>query len=181
MQKEENGEKTDILKLFIVLMTLAAVGFGVGAAYLYHSKSKYAETYEKEKKALEYIIKVAKSPENKGYWGFQPKGSGATTGAELPTYLINKAKMHGIPFKDYRTDTDPHPSKGYSETKVNVKLTEVTVEQVVRYLYNVKQGKKDIALSTLRLSNFDYEQPVPTCNATLDAIVYEDLKSAKKR
>ena len=181
MEKVENGEKTDILKLFIVLMVLSAVGFGVGAAYLYHHQSTWFALYETEKKAMDYIIKVAESPANKPYLGFERKGAGRTAGADLADYLLKKARTHGVPFEDYRTDTDERKSKGYSETKVNLKLADVTMEQIIRYLFNVQQGKNDIYINTLKLSSFDYEQPIPTCNATIDIVVFEKLSPGRKK
>jgi hypothetical protein len=181
MQKEENGAKTDVVKLFIVLMAISTVGFAVGAIYLRHAQSTYASLVDTEKKCLTAIKRIVENTENNEYWGFESKGASRTTGADLAPYLIKKASTHGIPLEDYRIDDEPHAIRGYKETKANLKLADVTLEQVVRYLYNIQQGKNDIFISSLRLSNFDYEQPIPICKATVDAVVFEEMKTPSKK
>ena len=180
MKKTENGEKTDVAKLFIVLMAISAVGFCVGAAYLYRNQSTCAGLVETETRSMNYIKKLAESDENKPYWGFESRGAGRTTGADLPSYLLRKANTHGVPIDKRSTKNDKHESKGYAQTKVNLRLSDVTLEQVVRYLYNVQQGKNDVFTTSLKLTNFDYNQPVPTCSATLDFTVFEELETKPK-
>jgi hypothetical protein len=178
MEQEENGAKTDVVKLFIVLMAISAIGFGVGAAYLYRAQAACFSLVENEKKALKYIQKFVESPENQPYWGFESKQARHTTGADLEDYLLRKSRTRGIPLDDLHSDEDTH--KEYKETKANVKLADVSLDKVVRYVFYVQQGRNDIAVTSLKMSGFDYEQPQPTCSATVDVVVYEEIKTKPK-
>lgn len=177
MQNDDNGEKTDIVKLFIILIAISSIGFGVGAAYLYHHQSAYAELVETEKKAMTYMKKLAESPENKVYWGFERKGAGRMTGDDLASYLLRKATTQGVAIDTQNSDRDEH--REYVQMRVTQKLSDADLEKIVRYLYNVQQGKNDIAITSIKLANFDYEQPVPTCKATLIFTVYDEAKPEK--
>ncbi len=177
MEKSSRSEKTDLVKLFIVLMGLSALGFGIGAAYLYHSQKQYEGMLQTENRALEYMKKVTESPENKPFWGFEPSAANKTTGIELADYIRRKAKSHGI--KPKNSSTSPKDRHDYLETKTNLKLDSVTMEQVVRYLYNVQHGRSDVFITHLKLSRFDYDQPIPTCNAAVDFVVFEESKKRR--
>jgi hypothetical protein len=181
MDKQENGEKTDIVRLFVVLIALSAVGFGVGAAYLYSTQIATSNQFEKEAKAISMLKKIAEATENKLFWGAQPKGASRTTGADLNDYIGQKAKNNGIPMDGRNTKQKLVPSKGYKETKVTLRTQEVTLEQITRYLYNVQQGRNDVYIASLKLSSFDYEMPIPTCKATIEFLVFEEMKPASKK
>ena len=174
--KEENGEKTDIVRLFVVLVALAAVGFGVGAGYLYRTQTATAAQFDKEAAAMTSLKRTVEFKDNKPYWGTEPKGVSVTTGAELDPYLREKAKNNGIPIEKRNTRQKPFASKGYKETQVTLRTQEVTLEQITRYLYNVQQGRNDIFIASIRLSSFDYEMPIPTCKAIIEFLVFEEMK-----
>jgi hypothetical protein len=176
MENKENGEKTDIVKLFIILMTLSAIGFGVGAAYLYHAQSACAALVEREKNALGDMKRLVESPVNKAYWGLESGGAGRTAGAELSTFLEQRARAHGLESGGATVDRRPYESKGYVQTAVKLKLEASRLENLVRYLHKVQETKKDIFLKSLTLSYFDYTPTTPTCKATIEALVFELLE-----
>jgi hypothetical protein len=182
MKKEENGEKTDIVRLFIVLVVLSAVGFGVGAAYLYRTQTACADQFEQESAAMSNLKRYAETSENTPYWGPESKGAGKTTGADLKPYLSEKAKSNGIPYQRFYTKQKLFASKGYKETKVTLRTTDdATLERIIRFLYNVQRGRKDVHIESLTLSGFDYEVLIPTCKATIEFLVFEEMKIPPKK
>lgn len=183
MEKEgSTGQKTDVVKLFLVLMALSAVGFGVGAAYLYHQQTTYAQAVEEEKRVLGYIKRLAETQENKAFWGPEPADHSVTTGDKLPAYLEKKAKYNAIPPADRTAQAKRlHPRDGYSETKVTSTFSNLTLEQIVRYLYNVQVGKNDVFITSLALRKFNYDELIATCSATVEVVVFEEAKEQPKK
>ena len=56
----------------------------------------------------------------------------------------------------------------------------MSLEQVIRYLFNVQKSKNDVYINSLKLSSFDYNQPVPICKATVDVVIFEKLEPEQK-
>lgn len=175
MQNNDAEDRIDLVKLFIVLMTLSAVGFGIGAAYLYQQESAYADLLENEDKALFELKRLIQRPENKQNYGFAGDRASRTTSSELGRYLNNTAKIAGVSSNLTRAPLQTHPQhRDYKKTTVKLKFTAITVEQLVRYLHHVQEGKKDVFIEAIKLYKIDYDEQIPTCSADVDILIYEE-------
>jgi hypothetical protein len=174
MENNDVEEKIDLVKLFIVLMTLSAVGFGIGAAYLYHQETAYADLLETEDKALFDLKTLAQRPENKPYYGYVGTKASRTTSSELGEYLDNTAKIAGVRSNIIKTSLQKHPGhRDYTKTTAKMKFSAIALDQLVRYLHHVQKGKKDVFIDTIKLYRFDYKEVIPTCSADVDIVIYE--------
>ncbi len=168
-------EKIDLPKLFIILMTLSAVGFGIGAIYLYQQERAYAGLVKTEDDALFELKKLAQRPENQQHYGFVSNEASKTTSSELSRYLNNTAKIAGVSSNIFKMPLNRHPAhKDYSKTTVKMKLQAINLEQLVRYLHHVQEGKKDVFIDSIKLYKFDYGEHIPTCSADVDIVIYEE-------
>jgi hypothetical protein len=153
------------MKLFIILMSLSTLGFGIAAYVLYRLERKYEEALRVEKRAFDMLQQEVHNPENEQYQG-KAKTGVVTTGRELPEYLSRCARLAGIAddtIKGAQNKTDP--KGGYSETTYILKG--IAFSDLLRFLALVEGDKDDVYLKTLHLLTFDYTKgDVPTCGAT---------------
>jgi hypothetical protein len=182
MENNDVEEKIDLAKLFIVLMTLSAVGFGIGAVYLYQQEKAYAALIEDEDKALFELRGLAQRPENKPYFGYKSDKAGRTTSSELSGYLDDTAKIAGVNSSITKSSLQKHPGhKNYTKTTAKLKFQGIQLDQLVRYLHYVQKGKKDVFIDSIKLNKFDYEEVIPTCSADVDIVIYEEPEKRARK
>jgi len=180
MENNDVEEKIDLAKLFIVLMSLSAFGFGIGAVYLYQQEIAYAGLVDNEDKALFDLQKLAQRPENKPYFGYFGDQASKTTSSELDRYLNNTAKIAGVGSNIIKSSTQRHPGhRDYTKTTVKMKFSAIALDQLVRYLHHVQEGKKDVFIDTIKLYKFSYGEIIPTCSADVDIVIYEEPEGRK--
>jgi hypothetical protein len=161
------------MKLFIILMSLSTLGFGVAAAVLYTLERNYGETLLVEKRALERFQQDARNPDNKQYHT-KGKTQEGTAGRELPEYLSQCARLSAITGNIEGIDAKTEPKSGYFETRSTYRLKGIAISDLVRFLARVEGGKDDVHLKRLVLSRFDYTVDVPTCSAQADFYVFSE-------
>ena len=180
MENNDVEEKIDLAKLFIILMSLSAFGFGIGAIYLYQQEVAYAGLVNSEDEALFELKRLAQKQENKQNFGYVNDQASRTTSAELGRYLNNTAKIAGVGSNIIKSTTQKHPGhRDYTKTTVKMKFSAIALDQLVRYLHHVQEGKKDVFIDTIKLYKFNYGEIIPTCSADVDIVIYEEPEGRK--
>jgi len=161
---QEEGSGSSVMKLFIILMSLSTLGFGIAAYVLYRLEQDYERTLRTEKVAFDALQREVHNPENRQYHG-RPRTEEKTTGRGLPEYLSRCVRLAGIPENTIASAKSTTDSKGgYFETTYWLK--EIALPDLLRFLALVEGDKDDVYLKSLVLSKFDYTVAVPTCGAT---------------
>ena len=173
MTNQEEGSGLGVMKLFIIVMSLSTLGFGIAAIVLYTLEQSYGQTLLIEKRAFDTFQREVRNPENKPYHGKLKTEAGTTTGRDLPEYLNRWARLAGIPDNTIKgTQNKTDPKGGYFETTYTLKG--VALPDLVRFLAQVEGNKDDVFLKSLTLSTFDYTGDVPACSAQAVFYVFSE-------